>query len=103
MYQQASLCLRQEFVTWSTEGADQGEDVAKSKTQWIIDDIGGQIESGRLKPGDQLPSTAELRAQYGVSITVVRNAVQWLKAKGLVEGLSGVGVFVVEHGERPKG
>jgi GntR family transcriptional regulator len=71
--------------------------VAKSKTQHVIDDITAQIESGRLKPGDRLPSTAELKAQYGVSITVVRNAVQWLKAKGLVEGLSGVGVFVAER------
>ncbi|KUL39512.1 winged helix-turn-helix domain-containing protein [Actinoplanes awajinensis] len=75
--------------------------MAKSKTQSLIDDISTQIASGRLKPGDRLPSTAELREQYGVSITVVRNAVQWLKAKGLVEGLSGVGVFVVEHGEPP--
>ncbi|GAB1643094.1 winged helix-turn-helix domain-containing protein [Krasilnikovia sp. MM14-A1259] len=74
--------------------------MAKSKTQQIIDDISTQIETGRLKAGDRLPSTAELRTQYGVSITVVRNAVQWLKAKGLVEGLSGVGVFVTEPGNR---
>nr|WP_212825422.1 winged helix-turn-helix domain-containing protein [Catellatospora sp. TT07R-123] len=71
--------------------------VAKSKTQTIIDDLTEQIGSGRLKPGDQLPSTAELRQQYGVSITVVRNAVNWLKALGLVEGLPGVGVFVAER------
>ncbi|GAA2376227.1 hypothetical protein Cme02nite_10060 [Catellatospora methionotrophica] len=68
----------------------------KSKTQTLIDDISGQIAAGRLKPGDRLPSTAELRQQYGVSITVVRNAIQWLKAVGLVEGLAGVGVFVTE-------
>ncbi|MEQ4301166.1 winged helix-turn-helix domain-containing protein [Plantactinospora sp. B6F1] len=66
-----------------------------SKTQKIINDITVQIESGKLAPGDRLPSTAELRAQYGVSITVVRGAVNWLKAKGLVEGHPGLGVFVV--------
>jgi GntR family transcriptional regulator len=76
--------------------------VAKSKTQHLIDDITAQIESGRLQPGDRIPSTAELRIQYDVSITVVRNAVQWLKAKGLVEGLSGVGVFVAERDDEPK-
>jgi DNA-binding FadR family transcriptional regulator len=76
--------------------------VAKSRTQQVIDDITAQIESGRLQPGDRLPSTAELRTEYGVSITVVRNAMQWLKAKGLVEGLSGVGVFVVERDDKPK-
>jgi DNA-binding GntR family transcriptional regulator len=71
--------------------------MATSKTQRIIDDITGQIEAGQLRPGDQLPSAAELRAQYGVSITVVRSAVNWLKAVGLVEGVPGVGVFVKER------
>ena len=75
--------------------------MAKSKTQHVIDDITAQIESGDLGPGARLPSTAQLRAEYGVSITVVRNAVQWLKAKGLVEGLSGVGVFVTERESTP--
>ncbi|MGX7669912.1 winged helix-turn-helix domain-containing protein [Plantactinospora sp. DSM 117369] len=70
-----------------------------SKTQKIINDLTEQIESGELAPGDQLPSTAELRAQYGVSITVVRGAVNWLKAKGLVEGHPGLGVFVAEDKE----
>ncbi|MDI1464569.1 hypothetical protein QEZ54_26725 [Catellatospora sp. KI3] len=32
-----------------------------------------------------------------MSITVVRNAMNWMKALGLVEGLPGVGVFVVER------
>ncbi|MDG4784520.1 winged helix-turn-helix domain-containing protein [Micromonospora sp. WMMD1102] len=73
--------------------------VPTSKTQKIINDITEQIESGQLGPGDQLPSTAELRAQYGVSITVVRGAVNWLKAKGLVKGHPGLGVFVVENEE----
>ena len=68
-----------------------------SKTQKIINDITEQIESGKLAPGDQLPSTAELRVQYGVSVTVVRGAVNWLKAKGLVEGHAGLGVFVTER------
>jgi DNA-binding GntR family transcriptional regulator len=70
---------------------------ATSKTQRVIDDLRQQIESGRLKPGDQLPSATALRAQYGVSITVVRSAVNWLKAVGLVEGVPGVGVFVAER------
>jgi GntR family transcriptional regulator len=73
------------------------DSLATSKTQRIIDDITGQIQAGQLRPGDQLPSAAELRAQYGVSITVVRSAVNWLKAIGLVEGVPGVGVFVKER------
>ena len=71
--------------------------MATSKTQRIIDDITAQIAAGQLRPGDQLPSAAELRAQYEVSITVVRAAINWLKAKDLVEGVPGVGVYVKER------
>lgn len=67
-----------------------------SKTQKIIDDITAKIESGELGPGDRIPSAAQLRAQHGVSITVVRDAVNWLKATGVVKGVPGVGVFVAE-------
>ncbi|MEV0269582.1 winged helix-turn-helix domain-containing protein [Hamadaea sp. NPDC050747] len=68
-----------------------------SKTQQIINDLTNQITSGQLQPGDRLPSNNELRAQYDVSITVVRNALQWLKARGLVEGVHGVGIFVADR------
>lgn len=71
--------------------------MARTKTQQLIDDITGQIASGQLKPGDKIPSTSQLCAGYGVSLSVVRNAVLWLKAKNLVEGLSGAGVFVLEQ------
>jgi DNA-binding FadR family transcriptional regulator len=75
-----------------------------SLTRLVIDDISQQIDNGVLKPGGRLPSAAQLRQRYGVSITVVRGAVQWLKAIGLVEGVPGVGVFVVvPHGETTKG
>jgi GntR family transcriptional regulator len=65
-----------------------------SKTRAIIDDLTRQIEDGVLQPGDRLPSAVQLCEQYEVSITVVRDAVLWLKAIGLVEGVPGVGVFV---------
>lgn len=67
-----------------------------SKTQKIISDLEAKIAAGELLPGDQIPSSAELRAQYSVSITVVRNAVNWLKATGVLQGVPGVGVFVAE-------
>lgn len=68
--------------------------MALTKTQQVIDDLTELIESGQLKPGDMLPSTSELRRRYDASVNVVRNAVQWLKAKDLVEGVAGKGVFV---------
>jgi len=67
---------------------------ATSKTEVVIQDIAGQIERGELKPGDRLPSARELCQRYRVSAIVVRRAVGWLKAAGLVVGVAGVGVFV---------
>jgi GntR family transcriptional regulator, transcriptional repressor for pyruvate dehydrogenase complex len=52
------------------------------------------IVSKRLKPGDRLPSERELGEQFGVSRTVVREAVRALVAKGLIEVRSGSGLRV---------
>lgn len=51
------------------------------------------IES-RLGPGDRLPSERELAAQFGVSRTVVREAVRALAAKQLVDVNVGRGTVV---------
>jgi GntR family transcriptional regulator len=77
---------------------------AASKTQTLINYLLSEIEAGRLQPGDKIPSATELRRiaaelvgeDKPVSITVVREAVNYLKATGVLEGLSGVGVFVKE-------
>lgn len=72
---------------------------AASKTQRLINHLLGEIESGRLRPGDQIPSAAKLREQHAVSITVVREAINYLKATGVLVGVPGVGVFVAEREE----
>lgn len=53
------------------------------------------IASNQLKPGDQLPPERELGEQFGVSRTVIREAVRALRAKGLLEVRSGSGVRIV--------
>ncbi len=55
-----------------------------------------QIESGALKPGDKLPTEQALIKEFGVSRTVIREAIAGLRADGLVEPRQGVGVFVLE-------
>lgn len=45
----------------------------------------------------KLPSEAELTAKYGVSRTVVREAIAALRFDGLVEARQGAGVFVVSN------
>ncbi|KAB1912946.1 winged helix-turn-helix domain-containing protein [Micromonospora sp. AMSO31t] len=69
----------------------------KPKWEQLADHIRSQIESGDLAPGDQLPSTAQLKAQHGVSATVVRQAILVLQTQGWVQGVHGLGVFVAQR------
>ena len=57
------------------------------------------ILSGRLKPGQRLPSETDLQQQYGVARLTARRAVAVLRAEGLVVVHIGHGVFVREHEE----
>jgi GntR family transcriptional regulator, transcriptional repressor for pyruvate dehydrogenase complex len=52
------------------------------------------ILSERLSVGDRLPSERELGEQFGVSRTVIREAVRELVAKGVIEVRSGSGLRV---------
>ena len=56
--------------------------------------LGDQIDSGALRPGDRLPTEAQLAAAHGVSRTVVREAVHQLKSRERVVSRQGSGVFV---------
>jgi GntR family transcriptional repressor for pyruvate dehydrogenase complex len=50
----------------------------------------------QLAPGERLPSERELGEQFGVSRTVVREAVRALVAKGVIEVVSGSGLRIAE-------
>jgi GntR family transcriptional regulator, transcriptional repressor for pyruvate dehydrogenase complex len=67
----------------------------------IADQIKRQIESGRFRPGDKLPSTKELSDMLQVGRSTVREALSALKAMGLVESRQGEGSFVrsIEPGQ----
>jgi DNA-binding FadR family transcriptional regulator len=60
-----------------------------------------RIAKGALKPGDKLPSEQELIEQFGVSRTVVREAISSLRASGLVATQQGVGAFVQAAAAQP--
>ena len=49
-----------------------------------------------LKPGDKLPTESAIMQAYGVSRTVVREALSRLQAAGVVETSHGIGTFVLE-------
>jgi len=53
-----------------------------------------EIQGGRWKPGDRLPSEAELVGRFGVSRITIGRAVRDLQQAGLVERRAGSGTFV---------
>jgi DNA-binding FadR family transcriptional regulator len=60
----------------------------------VLNAIGSRIISGELSPGDVLPKEDTLSEQYGVSRTVIREAVKGLAARGLVESRPKVGTII---------
>lgn len=68
----------------------------KSLSTVVFEGLLDQIRSGKLGPGAQLPTEADLCQQFEVSRTVVREAVARLRSEGLVVPRQGKGVFVSE-------
>ncbi|WP_193518708.1 GntR family transcriptional regulator [Nocardiopsis kunsanensis] len=62
----------------------------------VLDDLRGQISSGELKAGDQLPSTRVLAERHDVAVMTARRAYGELQKLNLAEPTHGVGWFVVE-------
>lgn len=66
----------------------------------VVDEIRRRIVDGHLHPGDKLPAESALEQDFGVSRTVIREALSRLQAAGLVEKYRGKGTFVLT---RPSG
>ncbi|WP_319533593.1 FadR/GntR family transcriptional regulator [uncultured Cohaesibacter sp.] len=66
----------------------------QSLTDEVTASIMEQINSGQITAGEKLPTGAQLAAEYGVSLTVIREAISRLQSEGLVMSRQGAGVFV---------
>jgi GntR family histidine utilization transcriptional repressor len=54
------------------------------------------LAAGRWRPGELMPSEAELVAKFGVSRMTVNRALRELLSEGLVERVQGVGTFAAQ-------
>ena len=68
----------------------------RSLAHELVEGLGGDIRGGKLKPGDKLPTESEIMQAWGVSRTVVREALSRLQAERLVETRHGIGTFVLD-------
>lgn len=64
----------------------------------LADSLRGRLRDGEWGPGDQLPTEAELSAEYGVSRSTVRAALQQLENHGLTVTRHGIGTFATPFG-----
>jgi DNA-binding FadR family transcriptional regulator len=65
----------------------------------VVQSVLDMIASSALKPGDRLPSERDLGERFGVSRTVVREAVRSLAAKGVLDVRTGSGATVARVNE----
>jgi GntR family transcriptional regulator len=71
--------------------------VADPMYRTIAQDLLEKIQSGAVRPGDQLPTELELRDKYSASRNTIRDAVKWLATRGLVETKPGQGTFAAQR------
>jgi GntR family transcriptional regulator, transcriptional repressor for pyruvate dehydrogenase complex len=64
----------------------------------LVESLGQRIRDASLAVGAKLPTEAAIMREFGVSRTVVREALSKLQASGLVETRHGIGTFVLGLG-----
>ncbi len=66
-------------------------------TDRVTKELRRRIETGAIRPGQKLPTERALVDEFGVSRTVVREAIAGLRADRLVAARQGAGVFVLDR------
>jgi len=64
----------------------------------IVDQIKGALGSGKLRPGDQLPTHRDLARELVIAPLTVKKAYDTLQAEGLIVMVQGKGTFVTKRG-----
>ncbi|MET7639328.1 GntR family transcriptional regulator [Streptomyces sp. NPDC005438] len=77
--------------------ADEGTFDRRPLHERIAADLRGEIMSGDLAPGANLPSTQRLKERFEASNATIQKALQVLKDEGLAIGRAGAAVTVREH------
>ncbi|RUZ14331.1 FadR family transcriptional regulator, partial [Mesorhizobium sp. M7A.F.Ca.CA.002.15.1.1] len=81
----------------SAASADLRVERKPKLSETVVAAIRKQLQAGEILPGHKLPTEGQLTETFGVSRTVIREALAKLAADGLVESRQGAGVFVTEH------
>lgn len=75
--------------------------VTGNRVEPVAQGVARRILEGEFAPGQQLPTESELQMAWGVSRSVVREAMKMLASQGLVRIEQGRGTFVSDAPEAP--
>jgi GntR family transcriptional repressor for pyruvate dehydrogenase complex len=68
----------------------------------VVEQVQDLLVSGRIRPGERLPSERELAELFQVGRTTVREAIRTLEALGLVRAQPGSGTYLVGAPDAPR-
>ena len=66
----------------------------------VMNELQQDMVTGRLKPGEKLPSGRDLAVKYEINPNTAQRVYQEMEAAGLVETRRGLGTFVVEDAQK---
>jgi GntR family transcriptional regulator, transcriptional repressor for pyruvate dehydrogenase complex len=73
----------------------------KNLAQELVEQLTQDIRAGQLAIGGKLPTEAAFMERFGVSRTVVREALSRMQARGMVQTRQGVGTFLLTPSDTP--
>ncbi|MGC0418953.1 TetR/AcrR family transcriptional regulator C-terminal domain-containing protein [Embleya sp. AB8] len=76
-------------------------DAAATPSARIAAELRRRIEAGELRPGDRVPSTRAITAEWGVAMATATKVLTALREAGLVRAVRGVGTVVADRSPRP--
>jgi len=71
----------------------------RSLTADLVQALGDRVRDGRWPAGTKLPTESAIMDEFGVSRTVVREAISRLQAAKILETRHGIGTFVLGQGD----
>lgn len=87
------MCVQ--VVRWKQEEGRMTEN-GKPKYFTLMEELKEKIISGRIQPGEKLPSENQFTIQYSLSRHTVRKALSLLEQEGYIEACHGKGTFCSE-------
>ena len=91
-----SAVAASDFLETQTPATEPVRRRSRSLAHELVEGFTDKIRTQNLRPGDKLPTESEIMRSWGVSRTVVREAISRLQAAGLVDTHHGVGTFVLD-------